>query len=86
MSMSINYMLGFAVEATNLENKTMQWLKEKGQIDKKMIYKTLQKTTDRTTRTTLKIARDLKYTGRLSSPYQACGISRAPAISIYFKD
>jgi hypothetical protein len=35
MSMPINHMLGFAVEATNLENKTIQWLKKKGQNDKK---------------------------------------------------
>jgi len=69
MSMSINYMLGFAVEATNLENKTMQWLKEKGQIDKKMIYKTLQKTTDRTTRTRVhKTGGELRCSGRVNSP------------------
>ena len=35
MSMPINHMLGFAVEAKNLENKTIQWLKKKGQNDKK---------------------------------------------------
>jgi hypothetical protein len=35
MSKPINHMLGFAVEATNQENKTIQWVKEKGQNDKK---------------------------------------------------